>query len=123
MGVPLVPVSIIDNPKHKQRNGETLMRRTRVRSAWAAILGLIVSVSVVLTPGVANAAPSIPPLSWLMPVNAAPDYSNIVTSPNGNVTVGCSLGSPGQDLITYGTAVRSEQYLANVDDRRSCKLH
>jgi hypothetical protein len=79
------------------------MRRvTRLLASVVTLLMLALGLTVTLT-GTASATPSIPTLQWAnAPVNANPIYGNIVTSPAGNVTVGCNTGSPGQDLVTYG---------------------
>jgi hypothetical protein len=101
------------------------MRQPTRSSAVIVLLGLLASLfAVTTTAGVANAAPSTstPPLRW-GPVTIAPNYSNIVASPSGNVTVGCSQQGTGQDLTTYsptGAVISHISRIAQIDGVSNC---
>jgi hypothetical protein len=72
--------------------------------------------------GVAQAE-SIPPLQWPSAVVAKPVYSRIVTSPAGDVTVGCSQNGAGQDLVTYnaaGALIRQIPRTTQIDGVSNC---
>jgi lysophospholipase L1-like esterase len=97
----------------------------RMRSLLLRVLSVLclVGVSATFMPAVAQASPNIPPLLWPSPAPVAPYYSNVVTSPNGTVTVGCSQEGLGQDLVSYnpdGVVVRSISRLTSVDGVANC---
>lgn len=84
-----------------------------------ALVGVVASVLTVLTPGTASAA--VPTLKWSA-VTANPKYSSVVTSPTGDVTVGC-YDSGSQDLTTYnstGTVVRQISRTTTIDGVQNC---
>ncbi len=85
---------------------------------------LIASLLAVLSPGRAVAAESIPELQW--PAVAANGYNDqqMTTSPQGDVTIGCSPTEPNaQDLTTYnasGTVVRHISRTSRIDGVVNC---
>ncbi len=98
------------------------MRQKVARRGIVAVVLLLLFTSslAVFSAGTANA--STPPLQWPSPVAASPVYSRIVTSPTGDVTVGCSEDGL-QDLVTYnaaGVVVRQISRTGQIDGLDNC---
>jgi hypothetical protein len=102
---------------------KTKVNRSLRMSALLAALVTAFSLLTAISPGMAYAE-SISTLKWATgPVNAALGYGHIVTAPNGDVTVGCSLDGSGQDLITYnstGSVVRQISRTSTADGVNNC---
>jgi len=96
------------------------MRRPVRTLVVAVLLSALVSLLTFVSAGTAN-ADSAPPLQFPA-VNANPFYANIVTSPAGEVTIGCSKDG-AQDLTTYsatGAIVRQIPRTSQIDGVDDC---
>ncbi|MFD9431477.1 SGNH/GDSL hydrolase family protein [Streptomyces sp. NPDC060002] len=86
------------------------------------LMGMLMSLGLVaISSGTAH-ADTVPVLQYPA-VTVGNYYGDIVTSPTGEVTVGCSTSGSGQDLVTYnssGAVVRQISRTSQIDGYANC---
>lgn len=85
-----------------------------------ALVGMVTS-HLIITTTAAHAAESIPEVQW--PAVTASPNNDMVTSPQGHVTMGCSQYDTYQDLVTYnttGAVVRQISRTSQIDGVNNC---